>query len=219
MDESSIDRLAQKLWDYHHLNHRLEKCEIILALGSQDLRVAEYAADLYLNGWAPRLLCSGKAGTFTRGRFAQSEAETFAEIALQKGVPGEAILIEPESTNTGDNVIFSRNLLLAHGFDPQNIILVHKPYMERRSYATFMKFWPGKVVIVTSPSLSFAEYPAPELPRDQVINIMVGDLQRIRVYPEKGFQIEQEIPHDVWQAYEELVSLGYTKHLIKGTES
>jgi hypothetical protein len=43
---------------------------------------------------------------------------------------------------------------------------------------------------------------------------MVGDLQRIKVYPEKGFQISQDIPDDVWKAYEELVRLGYTKHLV-----
>jgi hypothetical protein len=43
---------------------------------------------------------------------------------------------------------------------------------------------------------------------------MVGDLQRIRLYPEKGFQIHQDIPDDVWDAYEELVKAGYTKYLI-----
>jgi hypothetical protein len=42
---------------------------------------------------------------------------------------------------------------------------------------------------------------------------MVGDLQRIRIYPSRGFQIEQEIPDDVWQAFEKLVELGYDRHL------
>jgi len=214
MNESRITELAQKIWDYHHLNHQLEKSEIILALGSNDLRVAEYAADLYLQGWAPWLIFSGNTGTFTRGRFARSEAETFAAIAIEKGVPRESILIEPESTNTGENVIFSRRLLERRGFDPKSLILVQKPYMERRAYATFMNFWPGKHLIVASPPITFADYPTAELTRDMVINIMVGDLQRIRIYPQKGFQIEQEIPADVWQAYEELVALGYKKHLI-----
>jgi uncharacterized SAM-binding protein YcdF (DUF218 family) len=214
MNESQINQLAQKIWDYHHLNHRLEKSDLILALGSNDLRVAEYAADLYLQGWAPWLMFSGNTGTFTRGRFARSEAETFAAIAIEKGVPEESILIEPESTNTGENVIFSRRLLERRGFDPENLILVQKPYMERRTYATFMNFWPGKPLIVASPPISFALYPTPELPRDLVINIMVGDLQRIKIYPQKGFQIEQEIPADIWQAFEELVALGYKNHLI-----
>jgi uncharacterized SAM-binding protein YcdF (DUF218 family) len=214
MNESQINQLAQKIWDYHHLNHQLEKSEIILALGSNDLRVAEYAADLYLQGWAPWLMFSGNTGTFTRGRFARSEAETFAAIAIERGVPEESIMIEPESTNTGENVIFSRRLLERRGFDPESLILVQKPYMERRTYATFMNFWPGKRLIVSSPPITFADYPTAELPKDLVINIMVGDLQRIKIYPQKGFQIEQEIPADIWQAFEELVALGYKKHLI-----
>ena len=43
---------------------------------------------------------------------------------------------------------------------------------------------------------------------------MVGDLQRIKVYPERGYQTYQEIPSDVWEAYEELVRIGYNKHLV-----
>lgn len=218
MSETLIDHLARKIWDYHHLNHRLEKCDVILALGSNDLRVAERAAELYLQGWAPLLVLSGNAGMLTRERFSKPEAEMFAEIALKRGVPESAILIEAESTNTGENVTFSRRLLESKGIyserGPDSLILVQKPYMERRAYATFMNFWPGMRVIAASPSIPFSEYPTEELPRDLVINIMVGDLQRIRIYPGRGFQIEQEIPDDVWQAFEKLVKLGYDKHLI-----
>jgi uncharacterized SAM-binding protein YcdF (DUF218 family) len=214
MTDPSIDELAQIIWDYHHLHHNLEKADLILALGSNDLRVAEHAAELYLGAWAPRLMFSGNVGALTRGQFAKSEAETFAEIAVQKGVPREAILIEPESTNTGENVAFSRRMLAEHGLDPEKIILVQKPYMERRAYATFLNFWPGKRVIVSSPPIRFADYPTANLPKDLVISIMVGDLQRIREYPAKGFQIAQEIPEKVWQAYERLVAMGYTRHLI-----
>lgn len=215
MNEALINELSQIIWDYHHLNHQLEKSDLILALGSNDLRVAEHAADLYLQGWAPRLMCSGNVGALTRGKFAKPEAETFADIAVAKGVPRSAILTEPESTNTGENIVFSRRVLAEHGLDPQTFIVVQKPYMERRAYATFMKNWPGKRILISSPSSDWATYPTAELPKDLVINIMVGDLQRIRDYPAKGFQIEQEIPAEVWQAYEQLLALGYTKHLIQ----
>jgi len=47
-----------------------------------------------------------------------------------------------------------------------------------------------------------------------VISIMVGDLQRIREYPARGFQIPQNIPDDVWDAYNELVRAGYDRHLM-----
>ncbi len=215
MSEWLIDELARRIWDYHHLNHKLEKSDFILALGSNDLRVAEYAADLWLQGYAPLLVFSGNAGVLTRHRFSKPEAEMFAEIALERGVPEDAILIEAESTNTGENVSFSRRLLESKGINPESLILVQKPYMERRTYATFMKVWPGKRVIVSSPPIPFSEYPTEELPKELVINIMVGDLQRIRVYPSRGFQIEQEIPDDVWQAFEKLVELGYDRHLAQ----
>jgi len=216
MSEKLIDELAQKIWDYHHLNHALETSDVILALGSNDLRVAERAAELYLQGWAPLLVFSGNSGILTRERFRKPEAEMFAEIALKRGVPESAILMESESTNTGENVTFTRRLLESRGINPGSLILVQKPYMERRAYATFMQFWPGKRVIVASPPIPFSEYPTEELPKDLVINIMVGDLQRIRIYPSHGFQIEQEIPDDIWRSYERLVELGYDRHLIGG---
>jgi uncharacterized SAM-binding protein YcdF (DUF218 family) len=87
--------------------------------------------------------------------------------------------------------------------------------MERRSYATFKKQWPDKELQVTSPQLSFAAYPTEEISLEHVINIMVGDLQRIKLYPEKGYQIYQEIPQAVWEAYELLVSMGYDEQLVK----
>jgi hypothetical protein len=49
---------------------------------------------------------------------------------------------------------------------------------------------------------------------EKVINIMVGDLERIKFYPEKGFQIFQEIPADVWDAYLQLRVQGFEKHLM-----
>ena len=127
----------------------------------------------------------------------------------------EKILVENRSTNTGENILFTQQLLKKHGLDPNSFIVVQKPYMERRSYATFKKHWPDKELIVTSPQYSMLDYATDEIPLEKVINIMAGDLQRIKLYPAKGFQIYQEIPADVWDAYERLVQLGFDKHLVK----
>ncbi len=126
-----------------------------------------------------------------------------------------AILVENQSTNTGENILFTQQLLKERGLDPQTFIVVQKPYMERRSYATFKKHWPAKELIVTSPQIPFDEYPTEEIPLERVIHIMVGDLQRIKIYPSKGFQIAQDIPSAIWEAYEQLVALGFDQHLIK----
>ena len=37
-------------------------------------------------------------------------------------------------------------------------------------------------------------------------------LGRMRTFAKAGFQISQEIPHEVWEAYEELTRRGYTKY-------
>jgi uncharacterized SAM-binding protein YcdF (DUF218 family) len=214
-----VRALAERLWQYHQLGHRLSPAGAILVLCSHDVAVAERGAELWLADWAPLLIFSGGLGAITKQLWNEPEADQFARIAIQRGVPAGKILIENRSTNTGENVQFTRRLLGDRGLDPPSFIVVQKPYMERRSYATFRKFWPEKPLIVTSPQVSFDEYLAryanAALSREDVISIMVGDLQRIRIYPARGFQIPQEIPDDVWAAYEELVALGFNRHLVR----
>lgn len=214
-ESQDIDSLAQIIWEYHHMHHQLKKVDCIFVLGSHDRRVADYAVDLFFQGFAPYILFSGGLGRLTAGNFNKSEAETFADIAIARGVSKDKIIVENKSTNTGQNVECSKEVLKQRGFDFISFILVQKPYMERRTYATFKKVWPEKDFVVTSPQISFEEYPNSEISKERTINSMVGDLQRIKIYPEKGFQIYQEIPSEVWSAYEQLVNLGYTEQLIK----
>lgn len=207
--------LALTIWNYHHLHHELREADCVLVLGSHDTRVAERGAHLFLQGWAPFLVLSGGWGNFTRGKWDRPEAEVFAQVALESGVPLDRMLLETESANTGQNVSLSRKMLNDRGLFPQKIIAVHKPYMERRTYATIRKLWPEVEVIVTSPPIPFDRYADGQISEEQMMNAMVGDLQRIRLYPRLGYQIDQNIPDEVWRAYEELVRLGYDKHLIE----
>ncbi len=216
--DDRIRPLVERVWAYHHLNHQVSHADAILVLCSHDTIVANRGAELSLEGWAPLLIFSGGLGSITSRLWQEPEADQFARIAIELGVPVEQILVENESTNTGENIVFTRRLLAARRLDPQTFIVVQKPYMERRSYATFRKLWPEKDVLVTSPRLSLGDYlnrySHGVLSPDDVISIMVGDLQRIRLYAEKGFQIHQDVPDDVWQAYEELVGAGYDRHLV-----
>jgi uncharacterized SAM-binding protein YcdF (DUF218 family) len=215
MPSQEILSLAHVIWNYHHVNHELKRSDCILVLGSHDTRVAERGAELYLQGWAPVLIFSGGLGRLTDGLWQEAEADKFSKIAMQMGVPANAILVENKSTNTGENIHFTRQLLEQKNLYPETFIVVQKPYMERRSYATFKKVWPEKDIIITSPQISFEEYPIGDLTMDRVIQIMVGDLQRIKLYAEKNFQIEQDIPQKVWKAYEQLVKAGYDEQLVK----
>ncbi len=212
-------RLVETIWNYHHMNHRLVHADAILVLCSHDTAVAVRGAQLLLDGWASLLIYSGGLGAITKRMWREPEADQFAAIAIGMGVPAEQIVIENRSTNTGENVLFTKQLLDERGIDPRRFIVVQKPYMERRSYATFRKVWPGKDFVVTSPPVGLDEYLArysnASLSPEDVIGIMVGDLQRIRLYAARGFQIAQEIPPEVWCAYEELVAAGFDTHLIR----
>ncbi len=214
MKNLSTDQLAEILWDYLCLNQPIKKADCIIGMGSHDVRTAERAAELFLEGYGPVLLFSGGLGSLTLGRWKKPEAEVYAEVAIRMGVAKENILIENRSTNTGDNILFSQGVLRKHGLRPKSILAVHNPYMERRVWTTFKKLWPEVELFVTSPNLSRETFCNENFPKESILNIMVGDLERIKKYPALGFQIEQEIPGKVWAAFKELVRRGFDKRLI-----
>ena len=210
-----LDRAARLVWDYHHVGHALAPADCIVVLGSHDLRVARRGAELFLGGWAPLVVFTGGLGSLTRGLWSRPEAEIFADAAAAMGVPREKMLIEDRSTNTGENVRFTRDLLRQRGLELKQAIAVQKPYMERRTLATFRQLWPELEVIVTSPPLDFDSYANDGISREDVIHIMVGDLQRLMLYAAKGWSAPQEIPPEVVEAYQTLVRAGYTRRLIE----
>lgn len=211
---------AQIIWNYLTLRQDPKRSDLILVLCSNDLRVADYAADLFMQQYAPRILFTGGIA-HTNDLLATSwdmpEAEKFAEVARKKGVPSEHILIEHKATNTGENIRFAYDLLQQHGIFPKTIILVQKPFMMRRALATYIKQWPDlpPTPLLCCPSISFDEYPNEAIDLDALIHTLVGDLQRMKEYAEKGFQIPEEIPSSVWEAYTALTDAGYTKHLLR----
>lgn len=215
MDNQTDEQLAETLWNYNKLGMHLERADVIIVLCSHDIQVADRGAQLFHKGWAPFIVMSGGQGELTARLFDRPEADLFAERAVSLGVPGNKIWIENRSTNTGENVAFTRSLLAERDQAVSKAIAVQKPYMERRTYATFKMVWPEPELIVTSPQTSFHEYKSAKVSREEMIHIIVGDTQRIKLYPEMGYQIPQEIPDEVWQAYEELVKRGYSKRLIK----
>lgn len=215
--DAEVDAAAKVVWDYLNTRDTLRRADAILVLCSYDTRVADYAAQLFLEGLADWLIFSGGGkGRITENLFSKPEADFFADIAEQEGVPRDRILIENKSGNTGENIRFTHDLLGRKKLDVASLILVQKPYMLRRTYATFKKQWPGASVdiMTTAPSIAYEDYAKGEQERVLMLNVMVGDMQRIKVYAEQGLQIPQDIPDNVWRAYEKLVKLGYDKRLI-----
>lgn len=200
-------RHIETLWDYMQLKHELKPADCLFVMCSNDVRVAEHAAKLYHQKLAPLIVFSGGEGRFTDGLFEKSEAETFAEIAKLSGVPSEAILLETESTNSGENVRFTEQRLKEEGKQCSSFILVQKPFMERRAIATFEKQWqsPYTQLQVSSAALPFFEYINEDMPLMMVLEALMEDFSRVKSYPEKGFQTEQNIPQQVESSYQVLL--------------
>ncbi|HHF2870663.1 YdcF family protein [Vibrio sp. RM-44-3] len=200
-------RHIETLWDYMQLKHELKPADCLFVMCSNDVRVAEHAANLYHQKLAPLIVFSGGEGRFTDGLFEKSEAETFAEIAKMSGVPSEAILLETESTNSGENVRFTEQRLKKEGKNCSSFILVQKPFMERRAIATFEKQWqsPYSQLQVSSTAHPFFEYINEDMPLMMVLEALMEDFSRVKSYPEKGFQTEQNIPQQVESSYQVLL--------------
>lgn len=205
---------AKLIWDYHQMHHDLRPVDAAIGLGSHDLGVPAFCAQLYRSGLFPALVFTGGPNPTAPERFPRGEAVHFREHALDLGVPAEAILLEPKARNTGQNITFSREILAATGNPPSTVLLVSMPYMERRSFATARKLWPEVEVICASEPLEFDDYLKSIGDEKLVTDQLVGDLQRVIEYPKLGFAIEQDVPEDVHAAYESLIGHGFTSRLI-----
>ena len=207
---------AKMLYEFHSETANVPvQADIILAAGSHDLRVPEYAAGLFLAGVAPTLICSGGFGKITDGLWSIPEGDVFAQRCIACGVPKDHIIIERDAKNTGDNFALSKELCFNMGLHPQTGVIVCKPYMAKRAWATGVKQWREVQWQVRVPPIPFDEYLSDRESLEQEINLMTGDLQRLVVYAEKGFQIPVDVPKHIWDAYERLVSDGYDMFVIR----
>ncbi|MEU9571661.1 YdcF family protein [Streptomyces massasporeus] len=208
---------ARRLWDYHQMGHTPRPCSVAIGLGSHDLGVADTAVELYKRGMAPLLVFTGATSPTTRERMPRGEAVHYRERALELGVPSSAVLIEQNARNTGENIRLSKALLEEAGVEVSSVLLISKPYEERRSYATARKLWPEVEVVSASTPMTFDEYVDSIRDARLVIDMLVGALQRLLIYPEQGFMISQPVPEDVRQAFERLCHEGFTSRLLSTT--
>ncbi|BDH68851.1 YdcF family protein [Streptomyces sp. PLM4] len=205
---------ARLIWEFHRMGHEPKRCSVAVGLGSHDLGVAEVVADFYLRGLAPLIVFTGATSRTTVDRMPRGEAEHYKERAVELGVPASRVLVEPDARNTGENLRFTRQLLSDAEVKVTSLLLVSKPYEERRAYATARQEWPDVEIVSASTPISYDEYARSIGDERLVIDMLVGALQRLLVYPEQGFMIHQDVPESVRAAYKRLVKAGYTTRLL-----
>ena len=209
----------QVIWDYLGMHQAPQKADCIVGFGNFNDNIARRAAELYHAGFASKVLFTGGLGRNTDGLFREQEAVRFAKVAIECGVPEEDVILEDKSTNTKENIEFTREKLQSLGLPHGKLLGVHQPFMERRIKAAFGVYWPEAELIVTSPQVTIEEYlrdaERQGITHNAAISVIVGDFQRMDLYAKLGYQLPQEIPDEAWEAFHVLVALGYDKQLAK----
>ena len=209
----------QVIWDYLGMHQEPVKADVIVGFGNFNTNIARRAAELYHQGYAPKVLFTGGLGRNTEGMLPEPEAVRFAKVAIDCGVPEADIILEDKSTNTKENILFTRQKLEQLGLGRPRILGVHQPFMERRITAAMGVYWPELDFQVTSPQVTIPQYledaKQQGITENAAISVIVGDFQRMDLYAKLGYQLPQHIPEEAWQAFHRLVALGYDKQLAK----
>jgi len=110
--------------------------DVILVLGSAvwpneqpspSLRArTERAIELYQQGYAPYLLLSGGLG-----RYPPEEAEVMRRLAVEAGIPQEALILDKEAHSTWESMEQAREILEQEGWE--TAIIVSDPFHIERS--------------------------------------------------------------------------------------
>lgn len=219
MDEIIRDQVIELL-KYLYFNKKIKKANGILGLGSIDYKVAEKCAELYLNGYGDYIVFTGNCGKGTEGIITQTEAENFRDVAIKKGVPEDKIYLEKQATNTYENYIFADTIIRENNLIANSLIVVQKPYVERRSLAISKQFFPNKKFYITSPSfdiIHFEEYYKDNKHTNtfEMINEIVAEIDIIKKVPDLKLQIYQEIPEKIEKLYLDMINRGFDKYLVR----
>ena len=132
-----------------------ENADCIIVLGS--IKAAKYrvpvAVQAYKAGRARKImLCGGKVREFPDGNY--SEAKHMCQAALALGVAEEDIIMENQSQNTVENILFAlielqRSFYLNH---VHGVLLVTTAYHMRRSLAIARYLLPKYITVIPCPA-------------------------------------------------------------------
>ena len=201
---------AGAIWSYMSAENFVQNSDAIVICCSYDLRVCDHACQLIAAGYSDTLVISGKSGNWTRHLWNEPEAEVFFKRALENGISENRILLETKATNFGENIRFSKKLVP----NAQTVTFVSKPNSLLRIKLAAQAQWPRVKALVSCPNISFPEEVSNIIGVWGAINEMVGDVERIHKYPDLGYQVKHELPQDILDHWNYLISQGFTEHLM-----
>jgi uncharacterized SAM-binding protein YcdF (DUF218 family) len=183
--------------------------DAVIGFGMFDLSLAVFCGSLFAQRRARRIIFTGGmgAGTADLGR---PEAEAWRDALLEKYpcMPAEKLIVENQSTNTAENIAFTRTLLardfpgLAFGSGLQTALIVASPSRLRRVALTLRHLEPGlEIIRCTPPTTLDRERSIYEAKQIDYVAHLAGELDRIVDYPSRGWIAAEQLPLHVATAH------------------
>ncbi len=140
--------------DFIFLSEEPCKADLILIPGAPIKELAFHGAKLYSEGYAPKILATGKyylkyetleeefeifTGDGKNSLGQETEAEFLKVLLMENGVPESAIVLEKESMSTFENAINAAKLIKTHFGEGEikHILLCCQAFHARRALMTF----------------------------------------------------------------------------------
>lgn len=213
---SEVLDAARILWDWLPISDPIpaEPVDMIFVLGNKSDALPGEAAKLFKKKRAPLILLSGGRGRITKND-PLTEVERYMRVLRQENIPEGAIISEDKSTNTGENIAFSKSLLEQKGFLFTSGLAVTTAMLSMRHRAILKKQWPEiKWFLRTPEPVPFDTRMTMDDP-EEFFSLMVGEVTRLQHYPTKGFMDAIVIPEMIAKAVKVLIDAGYTKYRVE----
>ncbi len=153
-----------RVTDFIFRSDRLKKSDFIFIPGSGYGELAVKAAELYHNGYAPKIMVSGKYSILHQrfqgavspkeycNRSFETESDFLKQVLMDHGVREEDVIQEKEAAFTYENAIYIRILLEQMGYQtgtmPQRVLLVCQAFHGARAGMYFEQVFPDTEVLV-----------------------------------------------------------------------
>lgn len=200
---------AREIFDYLYIRSAgLARCDVVIGFGHFDMRIPRVCGALFQRGLAGRVILTGGVGSGTAD-LGEPEAHAFLK-ELRRAcpeIPGDAVFVEGESTNTSENILFtSRGLAgawpdfnFASGI--RSAILVASPYRQRRVLLTCRKLIPQVACQCAPPETTFEEEVRIFAEKGQDFDALLGgEIDRIIRYGEEGYIERETVPPGIARA-------------------
>lgn len=201
----NIRESASTFWNYLNIHDDPKPADVIFILGGSSLKPVEKAAQLYRDGFAPKIAFISQGGRFGGETiWGMSETAKYNQRLLEMGIPQEAILAEenPEkqTRNTLAEAKAALPFLRGKNINPERIILVSRPIHQRRAYTTFMEQHPEVETYMNCP----ADEPL-DMNNPEEVFRLVQEAERLLDYGVKKTDIQRpEIPGNILRAAAEV---------------